>query len=847
MVASVKLGVRETGMCRLTGRELAAAGVPLADVTVDRLSLSTNGAQVAFRITGAAGTRLTDASEIVFYGEALDTKYTDTNVYWLSWDGEPGPRMTPMDSGAQAGPELPSFRCRLHVEENHEYAYLIWVPEEGELDPWFWTTARPGKPAKVSADLPGLAQGGADVRVSVALRGRTSRAGMDPDHHVRVQVNGQPLGEASFDAQAETVVQGAMPAGAVRSERNEIAVTCPGDTKLGAEDEVFLDWVEIEYDRGYRAYRDRLTFQAPAGARGRARVTGLSADAADVYEVRSCQDVRFSADLPVQGGELDLPVAGGADVAYHVVTREGYLPPAFIAQASSVDLRSPENQADLVIIAFDDFCEALAPLVEYRKGQGLHVSVVPVSAVYDEFGDGVVTPVAIRDFLRHAYAHWARPAPRYVLLVGDASYDYRNYLRTGERNYVPTYPVRVRNSIETPTDAFYVCVEGDDHIPEMLIGRLPARSREEVARFCERIVSYETAAPGGDWRRRALLVADHELTTQDPTWFERSTEAEAQQCEASGMHVERVYLRRSGVKPELPADENVKLVRKQATPGVLDALGEGCALFLFQGHGAGTYLSRQRVLETGDVAEIDNHGRSPLGVLVTCFAGAFDDPQLEGGKCLAERLLDAPSGLIACIGPTRLGGPNIEMPLLQRLLAAPNTPIGEAFVAAKQNLLGRRQRQWELADNYNLLGDPLLVLPLEARAPQIAAAAEGSPAEDVVADENGNRIADVLEKHVAAGVYQRYGTPDQRLIAIFCRMAGPPSAEDVAEVERLEGRVLDIEGPPWGVEVVLPTGNVTALADALADRLAMIHESARYGRRAEIIRVPEKQVGGDAP
>ena len=840
---AIQLGITANGMYRVLGSDLAAAGAPLTEIRADRLALTCGDQPVACRVTDATEGRLSPSSAVIFCGQALDTKYTDTNVYWLSWTGGPGPRMGQLPAAASTAP-LTSFRTRVHLEENRLYGYLIWVPEAGELDPWFWQAFNPGKPGHVSFDLPHLVAGAADAIIRVAVRGRTAIPGVHPDHHVVAEINGHPLGEARFEQQAQAIIQGSVPTAMVKPTGNDLVVTCLGDTGAQDKEQAYLDWVEVEYDRGLVADSKQIEFALPAGTAGSVTIEGLRPGPADVYRIDSPREPSFREAGPVASGQVTVSLSEGRYIA---TTAEAYLAPKSIRRVPAPSLKVGERRADLVIIAYDDFCPAVAPLVQHRERQGLRVAVVPISQVYDEFSAGLFTPVAIRDFLEYAYRNWQKPAPRYVLLVGDASYDYRDYLGTHQRNFVPAYPVRVDDSIETPTDAFYVCLDGNDHVPEMLIGRLPARTAEQTRRLCERVAAYETAPPGGDWRRRLLVVADHELPAKGATWFEISSEQDAARAELFGMQADRVYLRRCGVSPDLPADENQRLTREKATPLALRALADGCALFLFQGHGAAGYLSRERVLQSSDLGGIDNRGCSPLGVLVTCFAGAFDDPEIDGGECIAERLLNAPSGLIACIGPTRLGGENIESPLLARLLSSPKTPLGEAFAAAKQDLLGRHQKQWQLAENYNLLGDPLLRVALEVVPPPAQAVAASNPGEDILADTDGNRIADVMEKHAAAGVYQRHGPPSEERVAAFCALTGPPTAADAEVIKRFGGYVLDIVGPPWGMEVVLPLANIAPLVQAMPD-LAVIRESTRYGQRVETARVPlPKNLAGRTP
>ena len=51
--------------------------------------------------------------------------------------------------------------------------------------------------------------------------------------------------------------------------------------------------------------------------------------------------------------------------------------------------------------------------------------VVDIDDIYNEFSDGLFNPFAIQKFLRYAYNNWQQPTPTYVLLVGDAHYDYK--------------------------------------------------------------------------------------------------------------------------------------------------------------------------------------------------------------------------------------------------------------------------------------------------------------------------------------------------------------------------------------------------------------------------------------
>ena len=64
---------------------------------------------------------------------------------------------------------------------------------------------------------------------------------------------------------------------------------------------------------------------------------------------------------------------------------------------------------------------------DYRASRGLGVEVVKIQDIYDEFSYGLKDARAIKDFLGYAYNNWnSNGHPTYVLLVGDASLDYRD-------------------------------------------------------------------------------------------------------------------------------------------------------------------------------------------------------------------------------------------------------------------------------------------------------------------------------------------------------------------------------------------------------------------------------------
>src|SRR6185295_6683760 len=236
---------------------------------------------------------------------------------------------------------------------------------------------------------------------------------------------------------------------------------------------------------------------------GSADVSGLGPDSL-LLDITSSSEPRWLYGAsPTAGGISFGTEAGRQRLA---VSPQNVLHPD-VRLAVPSSLRRPGNRADYLLIGPRAFLPAAQPLLDLRQGQGLVVKAVAVEQIYQDFGHGEATPQAIRDFIAYAYHYWQSPSPRYVLLLGDASYDYKDYLHSGALNAVP--PLLVKTSfLWTASDQAYAAVNGDDLMPDLALGRLPASTVEEARALVNKIVAFEasglTLAQGP-----AVLVADN--------------------------------------------------------------------------------------------------------------------------------------------------------------------------------------------------------------------------------------------------------------------------------------------------------------------------------------------------
>jgi hypothetical protein len=315
-----------------------------------------------------------------------------------------------------------------------------------------------------------------------------------------------------------------------------------------------------------------------------------------------------------------------------------------------------------VIISHGDFLESLKPLRSLREAEGLSVALIDVEDLYDEFSFGIKTPQAIKDFLSRVRCNWQKP-PRFVLLVGDASYDPRNYSGFGSFDYLPTKLIDTAY-LETACDDWFVDFDGNG-LPDIAIGRIPVHTVEEAQNIVSKILAYE----GGlaQVRREVVLVADVNDTSFD---FEGASTA-LKELLPGNVSVQEVF--RSRFTDDVQAHE-----------AFITFVNQGPRLVNYVGHGS-IEVWRGGILDTEKDDDLTNGNHLPLFVNMTCLNGYFQAPNMGS---LAESLLNAKKGgAIAVWASSGLTEPNgqakMNKEFIRLVFNGESLTIGEAAMRAK--------------------------------------------------------------------------------------------------------------------------------------------------------------------
>lgn len=714
-----KIGVKRDGIYRLTAQMLRSAGLEPTTINPRNLHLSSHGGEIPFYIVGEEDGRFDEGDSLLFYGTHSQSPYTTINIYWLTLHAEPGLRM-PIKDGKVTGAALsaPSFPVQLHAEEDTAY----WQAMRDEGDRWFWGTRLGPNTQGLNAEriytlsLNQIFAGATTAHLRVRLQGYTGLA-----HRTRIYLNDQLLDDQQWQGQAPFTHTITIAQTLLHNGENRVRVAT---IDTGSDiDQILVNWIELDYQDSYVAEGDQLYFGVAAGGRQKIAVQALSRQ--DVY----VWDISDPTHPVIIGGPTILPEGkrytlqfeddATINSRYFAFTHDHFLSPTFLYADQPSTWRSGENGADYILITHESFYSSAAVLADQRRVAGLRVAVVGVQDIYDEFSDGLFDPWAIHDFLAYAYHNWQTPKPTYVLLLGDANQDYKDNLATQTPNYVPSWNMSSLISGEVSTDDWFAQVNGDDTLPDLLVGRLVAQSNEEARTIIDKIIAYERTPPDTTWNKRVLLVAD-----DDESRFQELSEVLAAQ---------------------LPYDYTTNRIYNltgNSRQQIIDQLNAGHVLVNYAGHGE--YFgwgmggaAAGSIFHKDDVGALRNGGSLPVITVGNCLNGFFAGP--KDAAALAEVLQRQPNGgAVALWAPSGLGYPTGHAILLQQFYSAifqhDHYALGAATTAAKVTTQAQSSFWADLTQSYILFGDPATPLGIPPNAPYVRTTTPADGAVDVPLD-----------------------------------------------------------------------------------------------------------------
>ena len=651
----VKIAVQRDGWYRITLTELQSAGFNL-NSDPNNWQLFADGEEIPFRF-GAE-------NAVEFYGHGVDLLETDKQTYYLIVGKTAGQRL-PEESATEVPQrnDAASFRNTAAIKDRSIYVPGVFNGDESN---WFGALVYLGESANYDLAVNNRYSDG-QAHLKVKLQGLS-----DLGHFVNLRFNNLDLGVLNFADFDNQSFEFDLPMSSILEGNNRITLSGAGND----DDLVAVDELSLTYERRFTANDNKLAFRVPAG--NTVQVGGFGDKNINVVEVnndRAARRIAVQSEQTQNGFAFSLNAAG-YDREFIAFTGSQTNEPSSIVYNAPSRWNSGKNRAQFVIIAPERFRATAENLASVRRQEGLETQVVSVEDIYDEFSFGATSVSSLKEFLRTAAETW-QVAPKYVLLLGDSSYDMRNYLAQPDRNLVPTKLVDT-SMLETSADG-WIADFNDDGIEDIAIGRLPAGTEAEATRMVGKVTRPRDTVRE---QKTNLFVADSGFDADADTLRSMLRN-----------NVSSSVIRRSEL--------GVTQMRNE----IVTQTDSGQSVITYLGHGSSIAWSSSGFFRKTDAVGLKND-RLSFYLLMTCLNGYTIDP---GSDSLSEALLKSENGAYAVwvsSGATRIyGQTDISRAATDLIFNRPNDPLRIGDIA---RLAKTATADVEIRHTWQLFGDPTM-------------------------------------------------------------------------------------------------------------------------------------------
>lgn len=689
-IPTYKFRSADAGIYRIDNQFMADLGINTSGIDPSKIKIFTTNpgplpeknnlprtddlAEVAIQVIGGDDGKWDASDYILFYSpgphrwnKESDSTFTRvTNIYedykyfFIQVEGAPGKRIVLKDGGQAFDVESDIYDHIEHYEVDkvnllREYAKIgggqLWLDE-------LITGSNRTKDLSGLLKVDNLVAGETGyVKMAFAVRSKSrSVISMIADNQAAeiqfetTRIEDSESRVASYNSKKSAFTQAGGPL--------KISFDFP---QVATESLGWMDYVEVNIKRYLSKPQSAMAFRlSNPGITGNIRynLTGLSStdavwDISDLFNVTQCK-------ISPTGGS-------GSIVAPYPQQRE------FICFGTN-DIKTPEKiglvtpqdihgmaTPDMVIIYHAKFAEEARNYANHRSSiSGIDVAIVDVDHIRNEFSGGGQDPTGIRDMARMFY--YRNPEKfRYILLLGDGSYDYRGltFNATSKKensNYVPVYefPRAILEPIRSiPSDDYFGMLDEEDGEIEkgtidVYVGRFPVYDKSQAQSIINKIISYEKNKDSfGDWRNYLMLISDDWDNVNSDDFIVQSEKIFNKiQSSNPGINFSKIYLDIFKQESNLGGQSYPTAVSQMN-----DQYNKGVLIANYVGHGGVDGLAQERIIDRLTLNGMKNSNRLPLLITGTCSFATYDDPDITSVGKLCITKPDA--GMIGLMTTTR--------------------------------------------------------------------------------------------------------------------------------------------------------------------------------------------------
>jgi hypothetical protein len=650
--------------------------------------------------------------------------YTDTSYLMIKIGGNQGKRLSNFTSFPTQATIYTQFDDR-YIHEQDLFNPMVsgrnWVGESFNFTP----------SRSYSFNIPGIANN-STIRITSTVAGR-SPAAFGTFSTFNLQLGSTPLGVQSlpaigdidygikFRVQSNTYQVNSS----LLNGNSNLVFTYTFNKGPSFNAEGYLDHLLLNVKRNLALYGNWTSFRVPESTIFNTVTYRLSNFDSlcmiwDVSDPTQVVNILYNLN---GGGIGEFSVETDTLKEYLVLKGSNFPNPSYINKVANQNLHGM-TAPDLLVVTFPGFKTQAQSYANHRTlKSNITAEVVTTHDIYQEFSSGGQDLIGIRDFIKFLYDQ-PNSKLKYVLLFGDASYDYKNRI-SGNTNFVPIYQsYETNNNLSTYcSDDFYAFMDQNEgnwnefgflvpHTMDLAVGRISVRSNEEAANFLNKAQVYESMASLGNWRNRYLFLADHKATDGHFHLDENERFVNILEKKDSAAVPLKVYLDQYD---RISTANGVNA--PNAVTDINNYVHQGALVSQYYGHGNIAQLSAAQMITKDMVNTWTNINRLSFWVTATCDFGRMDDPSItSGGEVM---FLKSNGGAIGLLTTNRPVTTNVNSILVERFIeraydfSTKIYTLGEITAYSKNSSLNATGVGGR---NVILLGDPSMKLayPVES-------------------------------------------------------------------------------------------------------------------------------------
>ena len=271
----------------------------------------------------------------------------------------------------------------------------------------------------------------------------------------------------------------------------------------------------------------------------------------------------------------------------------------YINYPSSKSYDPLDEDGCMLILCHDEWVDEMQGFANWKNQRGLPTEIVPVS-------EAGTTSEEIKDFVMDYYGE---NELAYLLLVGDDI-------------HIPP----VTSGVAGDSDNGYAYLVGDDHYPDIFVGRFSAMTTNDVLTQVQRTLDYEMGMlEDFDWLDRSMGIASQQGPGDDNEYDYQHVRNLQNQLVTSTYETP-YYEFYDGSHGGYDATGN------PTSQMVISGIDSGAGLIWYCGHGE-TISWTTSNFDNTDVMELSNFQKLPIIISTACLVGNFTG---SDSACFAE-------------------------------------------------------------------------------------------------------------------------------------------------------------------------------------------------------------------